>query len=106
MRRFIIVIIWITNIAGHGEYCCAKAFTHTGWLDDFEENSMDDFLISGDILVAYKGNLPEVVIPDGVRVIAEEAFRNHTELKKVHLPASVTDIGNDAFPEGIEIINE
>ena len=84
----------------------AKAFTHTGWLDDFEENSMDDFLISGDILVAYKGNLPEVVIPDGVRVIAEEAFRNHTELKKVHLPASVTDIGNDAFPEGREIINE
>lgn len=84
----------------------AKAFTHTGWLDDFEENSMDGFLISGDILVAYKGNLPEVVIPDGVRVIAEEAFRNHTELKKVHLPASVTDIGNDAFPEGIEIINE
>ena len=84
----------------------AKAFTHTGWLDDFEKNSMDDFLISGDILVAYKGNLPEVVIPDGVRVIAEEAFRNHTELKKVHLPASVTDIGNDAFPEGIEIINE
>ena len=84
----------------------AKAFTHTSWLDDFEENSMDDFLISGDILVAYKGNLPEVVIPDGVRVIAEEAFRNHTELKKVHLPASVTDIGNDAFPEGIEIINE
>lgn len=84
----------------------AKAFTHTGWLDDFEENSMDDFLISGDILVAYKGNLPEVVIPDGVRVIAEEAFRNHTELKKVHLPTSVTDIGNDAFPEGIEIINE
>ena len=76
----------------------AKAFTHTGWLDDFEENSMDDFLISGDILVAYKGNLPEVVIPNGVRVIAEEAFRNHTELKKVHLPASVTDIGNDAFP--------
>ena len=84
----------------------AKAFTHTGWLDDFEENSMDDFLISGDILVAYKGNLPEVVIPDGVRVIAEEAFQNHTELKKVHLPASVKDIGNDAFPEGIEIINE
>ena len=84
----------------------AKAFTHTGWLDDFEENSMDDFLISGDILVAYKGNLPEVVIPDGVRVIADEVFRSHTELKKVHLPASVTNIGDSAFPEGIEIINE
>ena len=84
----------------------AKAFTHTGWMDDFEENSMDDFLISGDVLVAYKGDLPEVSIPAGIRVIADEAFRSHTELKKVHLPASVTNIGDSAFPEGIEIINE
>ena len=37
----------------------AKAFTHTGWMDDFEENSMDDYLISGDILVAYKGTFPK-----------------------------------------------
>ena len=84
----------------------AKAFTHTGWMDDFEENSMDDYLISGDILLAYKGDLPKVSIPDGVRVIADEVFRSHTELKKVHLPASVTNIGDSAFPEGIEIINE
>lgn len=84
----------------------AKAFTHTGWMDDFEENSLDDFLISGDVLVAYKGDLPEVTIPDGVRVIADEVFRSHTEIKKVHLPASVTNIGDSAFPEGIEIINE
>lgn len=84
----------------------AKAFTHTGWMDKFEEDSMDDFLISGDVLVAYKGDLPEVAIPDGIRVIADEAFRNHTELKKVHLPGSVTEIGDSAFPEGIEIIKE
>ena len=84
----------------------AKAFTYTGWLDDFQQNSLNDFLISGGVLVAYKGDLPEVTIPDGVRVIAEEAFRDHTELKKVHLPASVTNIGESAFPEGIEIINE
>lgn len=75
-------------------------------MDEFEENSMDDFLISGDVLVAYKGDLPEVSIPAGIRVIADEAFRSHTELKKVHLPASVTNIGDSAFPEGIEIINE
>ena len=84
----------------------AKAFTHTGWMDNFEENSMDDFLISGDVLVAYKGDLAEVTIPDGIRVIADETFREHTELKKVHLPASVTNIGDSAFPEGIEIIKE
>lgn len=84
----------------------AKAFTHTGWMDDFQQNSEEDFLISGDVLVAYKGDLPEVNIPDGVRVIADEVFRSHTELKKVHLPASVTNIGDSAFPEGIKIINE
>ena len=72
------------------------------------------FVVNKDLFEKYDIPLPtdyesfvyEVVIPNGVRVIAEEAFRNHTELKKVHLPASVTDIGNDAFPEGIEIINE
>lgn len=84
----------------------AKAFMHTGWMDDFEENSMDAFLVSGDVLLAYKGELPEVTIPDGVRVIADEVFRSHTELKRVHLPASVTNIGDSVFPEGVEIINE
>lgn len=84
----------------------AKAFTHTGWMDEFEQNSMDPFLISRDILVAYKGNQSEVTIPDGVRVIADEVFHDHTELKKVHLPASVRMVGDNAFPEGVEIINE
>lgn len=84
----------------------AKAFTHTGWMDNFQQNSEENFLISGDILVAYKGEQAEVTIPDGVRMIADEVFRSHTELKRVHLPASVTVIGDSAFPEGIEIINE
>ena len=84
----------------------AKAFTHTGWMDDFEQNSMENYLISGDVLVAYKGSRAEITIPDGVRVIADEVFRTHTELKKVHLPASVAYIGDSAFPEGVEIINE
>ena len=84
----------------------AKAFTYTGWMNDFQQNSMNDFLISGDVLVAYKGDLQDVTIPDGVRVIADEVFRDHTELKKVHLPSNVTNIGESAFPEGIEILNE
>lgn len=84
----------------------AKAFTYTGWMDEFEQNSMDPFLISRDILVAYKGNQSEVTIPDGVRVIADEVFHEHTELKKVHLPASVRMVGDNVFPEGVEIINE
>ena len=84
----------------------AKAFTHTGWVDNFMQNSTEDFLISGGVLIAYKGNQSEVSVPDGVRVIAEEVFREHTEITTVHLPASVVDIGDSAFPEGIEIIKE
>ncbi len=84
----------------------AKAFTHTGWLDDFEQNSTEDFLISGGVLIAYKGNAAEVRIPEGVRVIADEVFNNHTEIQKVYLPVGVITTGSDVFPDGTEIINE
>ena len=84
----------------------AKAFTHTGWLDDFEQNSTENFLISGGVLVAYKGDTAEVTIPDGVRVIADEVFKSHTEIRKVYLPTDIATTGSDTFPEGTEIINE
>ena len=84
----------------------AKAFTHTGWLDDFEQNSTENFLISGSVLVAYKGDTAEVTIPDGVRVIADEVFKSHTEIRKVYLPTDIATTGSDTFPEGTEIINE
>ncbi len=84
----------------------AKAFTHTGWLDYFEQNSTEDFLISGGVLIAYKGNAAEVRIPEGVRVIADEVFKNHTEIQKVYLKTGVITTGSDVFPDGTEIINE
>lgn len=84
----------------------AKAFTHTAWLDDFEQNSTENFLISGGVLVAYKGDSAEVTIPDGVRVIADEVFKDHTEIQKVYLPAGIAASDSDIFPEGTEIINE
>lgn len=84
----------------------AKAFTHTGWMDDFEQNSTENFLISGGVLVAYKGDSAEVTIPDGVRVIADEVFKDHTEIQKVYLPAGIAATSSDIFPEGTEIINK
>lgn len=84
----------------------AKAFAHTAWLDDFEQNSTENFLISGGVLVAYKGDSAEVTIPDGVRVIADEVFKDHTEIQKVYLPAGIAASDSDIFPEGTEIINE
>jgi len=82
-----------------------KAFAHTAWVDNFlmgmgaegNESGHEDYLVSGGVLVAYKGTGSEAVIPDGVRVIAGEAFWNHTELESVVLPQSVTVIGEGAF---------
>ena len=84
----------------------AKAFTYTGWMDNFLQNSTEDFLISQGVLVAYKGEQSEVTIPDSVRVIADEVFWEHSEIKKVYLPSGVSQIGDKAFPEGIEIVNK
>lgn len=39
--------------------------------------------------MAYKGDSAEVTIPDGVRVIADEVFKDHTEIQKVYLPAGI-----------------
>ena len=83
-----------------------KAFDHTLWMKRFlEEDSQGsvradgqgDFLLSGGVLAAYRGESSEVVIPEGVRVIAAEAFRNHAEIRQVKLPESLQVIGEGAF---------
>lgn len=80
-----------------------KAFTHTAWVDDFLDGSTSgsdgnsDFLISGGVLVAYRGDLAEVTIPEGVRVIAGGAFEDHDEIKTLILPESLQDIDPKSF---------
>lgn len=71
-----------------------QAFHRTPWL----EHQKDTFVIAGNhILVKYNGEASEVSVPDGVRIIGDEAFRNHTELVSVKMPDSVTAIGISAF---------
>jgi hypothetical protein len=50
----------------------------------------------GTIRVVLAG-LNNSTIPNGVSVIDDGAFQGRTKLQKLHLPASVTMIGNDAF---------
>lgn len=76
-----------------------KAFTYTAWVDDFMQNGTDDFLISGDVLVAYRGNSRHVTIPEGVRVIAGEVFAGHSEINEIALPDSLVVIGEAAFAD-------
>ena len=78
-----------------------KAFAHTLWVNSFLEGEdaagEGDFLITGGVLVAYRGNASEVTVPQGVCVIAGEVFQNHTEIEKVSLPDTVQIVGEAAF---------
>lgn len=81
-----------------------KAFAHSAWVDNFRKGT-EDFLISGGVLAAYKGNASKVVLPEGVRVIAGEVFQNHSEITSVVLPESLISIGEAAF-EGCSSLSE
>ena len=76
-----------------------KAFEHTAWVDSFLTGTTGegDFLVSGGVLAAYRGNARDVVIPEGVRVIAAEAFLGHEEIISVTMPESLQVIGEGAF---------
>lgn len=74
-----------------------KAFSCSAWVEAFMENGTEDFLISGNVLVAYRGADEKVVIPENVTVIAGEAFMNQTRVKSVTLPESLITVGEGAF---------
>ena len=92
-----------------------KAFEHTLWMDGFlaggssgeGEGSAETgvFLITGGVLAAYRGNSSVVTVPEGVRVIAGEVFRDHEEIERVELPDSLLVAGEGAF-EGCTNLKE
>lgn len=55
------------------------------------------FQIVGDTLVAYSGGESNVVVPDGVRVIGEQAFKGNAGVISVTLPTGVEEINYRAF---------
>lgn len=76
----------------------AAAFDQTPWLKNWKQSGSGDFLIVGDgILLAYKGTGSEVSIPDGVKKIGAEAFKDCGNISKVTIPDSVEVIGEAAF---------
>lgn len=76
----------------------SKAFEGTKWLSDWYEAGEEEFLVVGDgILIAYNGNKEEVELPKGIKQIGPDVFKDHTELKMITIPDSVTKIGANAF---------
>lgn len=60
-------------------------------------NNLNGFVIEKGVLKKYKGEDAVVVVPDGVKSIAEHAFDNSKSLMSVTIPDSVTRIGWSAF---------
>ena len=60
-------------------------------------NANNSFTIKNDTLLDYKGTEADVVIPDGVKKIGNNAFEDCKNIKTITLPDSVTSIGECAF---------
>ena len=74
------------------------AFAHTRMMDNWETYGSGDFFICGDgILIAYRGKDSRIRIPEGVKQIGPEAFKDHKGITEVFLPDSLTRICEDAF---------
>ena len=69
------------------------AFKNCGVVPSSEE----DLVVSGDILIAYKGSGTNVVLPEGIELIAPRAFENNSTLSSVQLSDTVTWVGDYAF---------
>ena len=78
------------------------AFDKTPWLSGWKANAGEagEFLIVGDgILLAYRGRGGAVSIPDSVKVIGPEVFKDMSSIDSVQIPDSVSVIGEGAFED-------
>lgn len=66
-------------------------------LDDNLNASGGDFLVSGGALIAYRGHSTNVTIPEGVRIIAADCFKDVVSMKTLSLPSTLISIGEEAF---------
>lgn len=75
----------------------AGAFAETQWME-----TAGEFPMLGSILVGYRGTGRDVVIPEGVKKIADGALAldynpNMTSIESVKMPEGLTHIGAEAF---------
>jgi len=57
-----------------------------------------DFSIRFGCLINYRGKDKNVVIPDDVTVIGRRAFFQNNYIDSVTIPASVTEVQQEAYP--------
>ncbi len=69
------------------------AFKNSKWLNDYA----DDFIIINSILLGYKGNAFQAIIPGNVTTVGIDAFNGNTKLHNIEVGAGVTKILARAF---------
>ena len=72
------------------------ATNNTPWRENYAKNQTGDFFIIGSTLLAYNGSDRDPVIPDGVKVIEDDAFLD-ADIDSVTIPSSVETINSSAF---------
>lgn len=60
---------------------------------------LENFCISGTVLLRYWGNEARVTVPDGITIIGERAFAGNEAVGKLILPESVVEIQKEAFAD-------
>lgn len=56
-----------------------------------------DFEKDGNSIISYTGTASAVSVPNGITTICAESFSNHSEIKSLSLPVSVSIVENGAF---------
>ena len=67
------------------------------WQSSIPTLNNEEFVIRGKILIGYNGTNTNVIIPDGVGLIASRAFYNKSNITSVVFPESVYFVGESAF---------
>ena len=65
--------------------------------DDVDVSTSYRISKDGSVITGYRGEPKEIVIPEGVKEIKANAFKNCYSLEKIELPESLEKIGEDAF---------
>ena len=73
----------------------AARFAGTPWLQ--ERQAENPLVIVSGIVVDGSKCSGKVVIPDGVKAVAEMAFRGNTAITSVYVPDSVKQMGSEIF---------
>lgn len=79
-----------------------KKFIVSEW-QMLESDASRDFIIEDSSLLKYIGDAPKVIIPDNVKVIGENAFKNQTRVQNVIFNEGLEKIGDGAFERCIDI---